>query len=141
MNVSRVYELDERRILVPHVEHLEDVARQSTKRLDVRGRTTACINATAIIERVDEQLLPALYRFVGQSFNAKPSQLGNLTLARALAQALASPLAGVLGHYTDRITVILAGSAIWGACTLGFSMTSSVAAGLPLWAMNGIGLR
>ena len=42
--------------------------------------------------------LPAVYRFVGASFAASPSQLGYLTLSRALVQALASPLGGLLGE-------------------------------------------
>lgn len=40
---------------------------------------------------------PAVYLFVGTSLNATPSQLGTLTLCRALVQTLASPLSGVLG--------------------------------------------
>lgn len=105
-----------------------------------RLRTTILINASAIIERVDEQLLPALYRFVGASFGASPATLGNLTLARALAQALASPAAGILGHKYNRILILSFGAFIWGAMTLGFGFTSSVAAALPLWACNGLGL-
>jgi MFS family permease len=107
---------------------------------DDRGRTTFCVNASAIIERVDEQLLPALYRFVGASFHARPSQLGNLTLARALAQAIASPLAGILGQHLNRITVLCIGAAIWGTMTLCFSRATSVTGGLIFWAINGIGL-
>jgi len=86
------------------------------------------------------QLLPALYRFVGASFQARPTQLGNLTLARALAQALASPCAGILGHYANRITVLCVGAAIWGTMTAAFSFTNSIAAAIPFWTCNGIGL-
>ena len=43
------------------------------------------------------QLLPSLYAYVGRSLHATPTQLGTLTLARALVQALASPLAGATG--------------------------------------------
>ena len=50
-------------------------------------RTTALINLAGIMERMDEQILPALYNFIGLSFNATPSQLGTLTLCRALVQA------------------------------------------------------
>jgi MFS family permease len=107
---------------------------------DDRGRTTFCVNASAIIERVDEQLLPSLYRFVGASFHARPSELGNLTLARALAQAIASPIAGILGQHFNRITVLCCGAAIWGTTTLAFSRTTSIAGGLVFWAFNGIGL-
>ena len=49
------------------------------------------------MERMDEQILPAVYNAIGASFHATPSQLGILTLARALVQALASPLGGILG--------------------------------------------
>ncbi len=49
------------------------------------------------MERTDEQLLPAVYRFVGASFRATPSELGYLTLSRAMVQALASPVGGILG--------------------------------------------
>lgn len=108
--------------------------------MDDRLRTTILINTSAIIERVDEQLLPALYRFVGASFGASPGTLGNLTLARALSQALASPAAGILGHRFNRITVLSIGAVIWGAMTFGFGFTTSVAAALPLWACNGLGL-
>ena len=49
------------------------------------------------MERADEQILPALYAFVAASFHIGPTQLGYLTLSRALIQALASPLGGILG--------------------------------------------
>lgn len=49
------------------------------------------------MERADEQILPALYGFVAASFNIGPTQLGYLTLSRALVQAIASPLGGILG--------------------------------------------
>jgi hypothetical protein len=44
-------------------------------------------------------MLPAVYRFVGASFRAGPSALGELTLARALMQALASPFGGLAGFH------------------------------------------
>ena len=112
--------------------------------------TTILINLSAIMERTDEQLLPAVYRFVGASFQvchparahsapapqsygldtwphlmldaqcsccwpqqeslmallmcgaipvqASPSELGLLTLSRAVVQALVSPVGGFLGE-------------------------------------------
>ena len=57
-----------------------------------------CNNAQAILERTDEQLLPAVYNFVAAAFDASPEQLGYLTLSRALVQAAASPLGGFLGQ-------------------------------------------
>lgn len=43
------------------------------------------------------RILPAVYNFVGTTWNATPSQLGALTLCRALVQALSSPVGGLLG--------------------------------------------
>jgi len=39
-------------------------------------KTTALINLAGIMERMDEQILPALYNFIGHSFQATPSQFG-----------------------------------------------------------------
>lgn len=60
-------------------------------------RTTMLVNLAGIMERMDEQILPALYNFIGLSFHATPSQLGTLTLCRALVQALSSPVGGLSG--------------------------------------------
>lgn len=48
--------------------------------------------------RCDEQILPAVYNWVGASFQATPKQLGAITLGRAMMQALSSPLGGVAGE-------------------------------------------
>lgn len=54
-----------------------------------------------VFERADEVILPAMYNFVAQSFQATPTQLAFITLSRALVQALASPLGGLLGTPHD----------------------------------------
>ena len=51
-----------------------------------RWRTTLLMNLASIVERADEQVLPAVYYFVGRSLRATPAQLGTLTFARALVQ-------------------------------------------------------
>ena len=61
-----------------------------------RLRTIVLINVASVLEKCDEQILPALYSKVGASFEATPTQLGKITLARAFMQALSSPLAGVI---------------------------------------------
>lgn len=61
--------------------------------------TTLLINLASILEKCDEQILPALYSRVGKTFEATPTQLGNITLARALMQALSSPLAGIASEF------------------------------------------
>jgi MFS family permease len=105
-----------------------------------KWRTTVLINLASILEKCDEQILPALYSRVGASFQATPAQLGNITLARALAQALSSPLAGVASNFAPRGRVIGAGCLLWAAFTALFACTSSLAAALPLVAVNGVGL-
>jgi len=51
-----------------------------------RSTTTALVSLARIFERVDEALLPSVYLYVGCAFGATPTQLGAITLARALAQ-------------------------------------------------------
>lgn len=63
-----------------------------------RLMTSVLVNMGNIMERADEQILPALYGFVAASFHIGPTQLGYLTLSRALVQAVASPLGGILGQ-------------------------------------------
>lgn len=65
-----------------------------------KNRTSMLVNLSAIMERTDEQLLPAVYLFVAAAFRATPEQLGYLTLSRALVQAIASPLGGFLGKHS-----------------------------------------
>ena len=60
--------------------------------------TVAVVNAAAVLERCDEQALPAVYAFIGRSWGVSPTQLGAITLARALTQTLSSPLGGVAGE-------------------------------------------
>ena len=43
------------------------------------------------------QMLPAVYRVIAASWGATPTQLGYITLARALVQALSAPIGGIAG--------------------------------------------
>lgn len=103
--------------------------------------TTLLANLAVVMERTEEQMLPAVYRFVGVSFNATPSMLGGLTLARAMCQALASPLGGLAGHLFSRVWVIAIGCILWGVMAAAFCMTRVISAlSLSLWAVTGLGL-
>ena len=57
------------------------------------------------------QVLPAVYLFVGASLNATPSQLGTLTLCRALVQTMSSPLSGACRHPTGALPLTAAAAA------------------------------
>eukprot|EP00877_Chromochloris_zofingiensis_P001737 jgi/Chrzof1/11564/Cz06g00120.t1 len=63
-----------------------------------RGVTTVLVSLARVLERVDEQLLPAVYLYVGCAFGASPQQLGTITFCRAVVQALASPFGGMMGE-------------------------------------------
>lgn len=71
-----------------------------------RLMTSILVNMGNIMERADEQILPALYGFVAASFHIGPTQLGYLTLSRALVQAVSSPLGGILGQLPMQSRVI-----------------------------------
>ena len=58
----------------------------------VKLRTTVLLCLACIVEGADMAVLPALYLSIAASLRASPSQLGVLTLCRALMQALSSPL-------------------------------------------------
>jgi len=73
--------------------------------MSVKLRTTILINLASILEKCDEQILPALFSRVGATFNATPSELGNVALVRAFMQALSSPLAGI----ASKCTILLFG--------------------------------
>ncbi len=60
--------------------------------------TTLLVSLARILERVDEQLLPSVYLYVGCTFGASPSQLAGITFVRGFVQALASPLGGFMGE-------------------------------------------
>lgn len=107
---------------------------------DQRARTTVVVNLASILERCNEQTLPALYRYVGKTFHATPQQLGYMTLACALVQAVCAPLGGMLGHFYNRVYVMSLGAFIWGTMCIVFAFTTTVRAGVSVWAWNGLGL-
>lgn len=102
--------------------------------------TTLLMNLASIVERADEGILPAVYMFIGRSLNASLSQLGTLTLCRALVQALASPFSGILGDRYDRAYVVAAGCLCWGVMTSLMGLSTSLGQAMLSCAVNGLGL-
>lgn len=98
------------------------------------------LNLASIVERVDEQVLPAVYLFLGTSFKASLQDLGTLTLCRALVQALSSPVSGVLGDRYDRTLVVAAGCCLWGVMTSALGLATSLHQAMIACALNGFGL-
>ncbi|CAD7698676.1 unnamed protein product [Ostreobium quekettii] len=108
--------------------------------MEARLRTTLVINLTAIFEWADLVILPAMYDNVSRAFDdASPRQMGQLSTARGVVQALSSPIGGALGHFNDRISIIVAGCVIWGVMTMVFGTLSSLALATLVWSLNGFG--
>ncbi|GAB4847104.1 hypothetical protein Ancab_026114 [Ancistrocladus abbreviatus] len=98
------------------------------------------INLAAIMERADENLLPAVYKEVSEAFNVGPSDLGYLTFIRNFVQGLSSPLAGVLVIQHDRPTVLAIGTIFWALSTAAVGASQHFAQ-VAFWrAVNGVGL-
>lgn len=98
------------------------------------------INMAAIMERADENLLPAVYKEVSEAFNAGPSDLGYLTFIRNFVQGMASPLAGVLVLQYDRPTVLAMGTFCWALSTAAVGASHHFAQAAIWRAVNGFGL-
>uniref|UniRef100_A0A5B7AQS1 Major facilitator superfamily (MFS) profile domain-containing protein n=1 Tax=Davidia involucrata TaxID=16924 RepID=A0A5B7AQS1_DAVIN len=98
------------------------------------------INLAAIMERADENLLPAVYKEVSEAFRAGPSDLGYLTFVRNFVQGLASPLAGILVINYDRPTVLAMGTMCWALSTAAVGASHHFMQ-VAFWrAINGFGL-
>lgn len=102
--------------------------------------TTLFVSLARIFESIDESLMPAVLLYVGCAFHATPTQLGTLTFCRALVQAAASPLGGLMGHYFNRAYVVALACAMWAACTASFALCTTLHQGMFFWALNGFGL-
>ncbi len=68
----------------------------------------------------------AAFKFIGAALGATPTQLGQITLSRALVQAASSPMAGLLGDCLDRVHLIATGCLLWAACTAAIGMSRTL---------------
>ncbi|CAJ2646338.1 unnamed protein product [Trifolium pratense] len=92
------------------------------------------------MERADENLLPAVYKEVSETFNAGPSDLGYLTFIRNFVQGISSPLAGILVLSYDRPTILAMGTFCWALSTAAVSGCNDFMQ-VAFWrAINGFGL-
>ena len=69
----------------------------------------------------------AAFKFIGAALGATPTQLGQITLSRALVQAASSPMAGLLGDRLDRVHLVATGCLLWAACTAAIGMSTTLA--------------
>uniref|UniRef100_A0A453M6Z9 Major facilitator superfamily (MFS) profile domain-containing protein n=1 Tax=Aegilops tauschii subsp. strangulata TaxID=200361 RepID=A0A453M6Z9_AEGTS len=98
------------------------------------------INLASIMERADENLLPAVYKEVSAAFDAGPTDLGYLTFIMNFLKSIASPLAGVLALQYDRPTILAVGTVFWALST-GAVGVSQYFQQVAFWrGVNGVGL-
>ncbi|KAL3613401.1 hypothetical protein CASFOL_034279 [Castilleja foliolosa] len=102
--------------------------------------TLVLVNLAGIMENADEQLLPGVYKEVGESLHADPTQLGSLTLFRSIVQALFYPLAAYLAVRHNRTHIIALGAFLWAAATFLVAISSTFAEVAISRGLNGIGL-
>ncbi|CAI5516508.1 unnamed protein product [Closterium sp. Naga37s-1] len=102
------------------------------------------LNLAALLEKLDEALLPAVYRSLAPSLNlhysAPAFSLGTLAFYRCLVQALAAPAAAYLAERGDRVAIIGAGAVAWGVATAAVGMASTYWGVAIARAASGIGL-
>ncbi|XAR57871.1 hypothetical protein NMG60_11026155 [Bertholletia excelsa] len=117
-----------------------DTTTMKTRRLCGISLSLIIINLASIMERADENLLPAVYKEISEFFHAGPSDLGYLTFIRNFVQGLASPLAGILVINYDRPTVLAMGTLCWAMSTAAVG-ASQYFMQIAFWrAVNGFGL-
>lgn len=98
------------------------------------------INLASIMERADENLLPAVYKEVSETFSVGPTDLGYLTFTLKFVQAISSPLAGILVLEYDRPTVLAIGTLCWALSTAAVGASQHFMQ-VTFWrAINGCGL-
>ncbi|CAL5221985.1 g4269 [Coccomyxa viridis] len=118
-----------------------DPSRNSSMRAPgPRARTTFVLGIAFILERLDESILGAVYTPLGKALHASPSQLGTLTLCRALVQALFSPFTGILGDKYNRIIIVAVGTFLWGIMTAAIGLSTTLPQAMAWAAFNGVGL-
>lgn len=71
-----------------------------------RQWTLVLVNMASVMEKVDEVLLPTVYKEVGTSLGASPTVLVPLTICRALVQAACYPLKAYTSAHHDRAYVL-----------------------------------
>ncbi|EIE26753.1 MFS general substrate transporter [Coccomyxa subellipsoidea C-169] len=121
---------------------MKRVPKASSSKVTVwaRRRTTLACAVAFTAEEADKVLLTSMYLAIGSSLKALPSQLGQLTMYRALVQAIFIPFVGILGNECNRIFLIAIGSLWWGGMSIGFGFAHRFQEATIWAALSGVGL-
>jgi MFS family permease len=112
-----------------------------------RGRTNATMNLANVIDAVDGQIFPAVYKNVKDEFAAKTppvtlgfAQLGLITATRSILQSVSTPMWGWWSDRHSRKKLLAFGCWFWAL----FTILTALSVGYPdllFWrAITGIGL-
>eukprot|EP00437_Effrenium_voratum_P023415 CAMPEP_0181403534 /NCGR_PEP_ID=MMETSP1110-20121109/3758_1 /TAXON_ID=174948 /ORGANISM="Symbiodinium sp., Strain CCMP421" /LENGTH=508 /DNA_ID=CAMNT_0023525823 /DNA_START=70 /DNA_END=1596 /DNA_ORIENTATION=+ len=95
-----------------------------------------CISA---IEGIDMGLLPAVTFALQHDLNLKITQIGSMSLAQSVAQALGAPVWGVLADrkVARRKTLLAIGAFFQGLCTIALGWTENLAMMIIIRSING----
>ena len=106
--------------LITHLQvYLASINRETLK-------LTLLLLLTACLERLDEALLPALFRKIAPSLHSLPFSLTSLAFTRYLLQSLTSPFSAYIAAVTgDRLSVIGTGAVVWGVSTAAMGVAST----------------
>ncbi|CAM6101281.1 unnamed protein product [Calypogeia fissa] len=98
------------------------------------------LNVAAMVEGVDEALLPAVYAEMSSDFGVGLAALGSLTFIRSLVQALGAPFAAYWALSHNRVHIVGAGVVCWAIATAFVAVSTSYWQALLARSVNGIGL-
>ncbi len=106
-----------------------------------RASTQALINTANIIDQADAQVLSSMYDPIATSLSLTDStSLGAITTARALLQAVSSPIWGWLSDKFSRKFILSIGCFVWGAFTIILAFLNSYWGMFFVRAFTGLGL-
>jgi MFS family permease len=129
--VTKVISLDDEEDL--SFEEDEDFKRERTA-------TQVLINTVNTIDNADGNVMAALYDSIQIDLQFSTEQLGGITTARALLQAISTPLWGYLADKFSRKLILAIGCMIWGIFTVILGILNGFWGMFFVRAFTGLGL-
>ena len=121
-------------------EFIEELEGDKDFRKD-RTQTQALINTANVIDNADGNVMAALYGPIKGRFpEIGTERLGAITTARALLQAVSSPLWGWLADRYSRKLILGIGCMVWGVFTVIFGFLNGFLSMFFIRALTGLGL-
>ena len=127
--------------MTEEVDFVDELDEEERKEFIRERRTTqVLINTANTIDNADGNVLSALYTPLQSQLGFSAQDLGAITTARALLQAISTPIWGWFGDRFSRKVLLAIGCLIWGAFTVVLGFLSSFWGMLFVRAFTGLGL-